>query len=231
MPFQKLDREFMARFQNHRPALEKVIKRYLPGNFSKWEEERSNWNGPVKTINMTVSDPRASTCAFNIFVANSLGEEALGFANKQSDLNALIDLERALRSATKSLESLSLNASFQLHENSRVAFNSFGSLPPILLLAPLTNALLQAITTTRTNVEKEGSDNHRQNRVAAAVVKVCTEVYETRSGKKAPKTVNDSIYGKENAVLFVKFTNGIFEVLGIDMRVDSSLRLLKMISR
>lgn len=230
MPFSVLNEDFMTRFQKHRPALEKVIEHHLQGNFSKWEEEHSTWNGLVKTVDMTEPDPRTYTCALNIFVANTLGEEALGFANKETDLNALNDLERALLSATRSLESLSRDASFQLHENSRVAFNSFGILPPILLLAPLTNALLQAIPDTRTNVEKEGSDNHRQNRVAAAVVKVCREVFETRSGKKAPKTVNDSIYGKENAVLFVKFTNGIFEVLGIDMRVDSSLRLLKLIS-
>ena len=231
MALSKLNDKSMARFLKHKPGLEIIIKHHLPGNFSKWEKDHTTWNGSIKTVDGIEPDPRAYACALQIFTAYILGEESLGFANKKSDLEALDDLRRALILAKKSIENLSMDASFQLHEDSSDSFGSSLGVPPILLVDPLIDAFLKATLKTKTHVKNEGSENSRQNRIAASVAEACQDVFSARTGRRAATYVRDEVEKKNEGKLapLAMFIKDVFTELEINSRADSALTALRTI--
>lgn len=231
MPFSKLNEDFMTRFQKYKLGLEKTIERHLPGDFSNWEEDNTTWNGPVKTVDGTNTNPTTLACAWGIFCAFSLAEESLDHVNRQADLDALNELKKAIDAASEAFNSLSMSSTVRMNKASSNGFESFGNIPPVMLWNPLISSLLSAIPPTREYIEENHKKLSKQNWKAMAVAEECREVFSARTGRPAAKSVRDEADKKNegNPAPLVMFIKDIFAELEINSRADSALTALRKV--
>ena len=219
--------------------LEQVIENFLPGDFSTWEKDHSRWSGNVKTVDGTQRNPGSRASAWTIWTANRLGEEAFGLADQSKDEAALLQLEQALAQGLAALRNISGWTKLSLSKASFEKMSGIVKLPANLVFVSCAAALEDGIEAARQSVASNGTPRSKENRRAAAVVGECREIYTARGRGPAPEWVRDEFReewarekgDREVNTEFVRFAKAIFDVLEINYRVDSALRVWRRVSR
>ena len=204
--------------------LEQVIEDFLPGDFSTWERDHSQWSGNVKTVDGTQRNPGSQASAWAIWTANRLGEEAFGLADQSKDEAALLQLEQALAQGLAALRNISGWTKLSLSKASFEKMSGIVEVPADMVFVACAGALQDGIEAARQSVASNGTPRSKENRRAAAVVGECREVFTARTGGPAPKSA------REVKSEFVRFAKAIFGVLEISVRVDSALRVWRRVS-
>ena len=221
-----LSKSVRDRFLMVESELERIVEKHLPGEFANWEEQHTSWQGDVKTIDATSYDPRASACAWGLFVASDLGMEYFGRPDLVRDLKALNDLELSLARAQKSLQEMSIHARYELSRTSGKAQATIYDIPARLFLEPAIQDGRASIPDTKKSVQEGSAAPTRRNLRAAAVVAECRKVYEARTGRPAPKTARDRGQIYNEPALFVRFSRDVLDKFGINTQVSSALTAL-----
>ena len=227
----------IEKFKRVEPELAKIIEDHLPGDFTSWEEENTSWEGKVKTVHNSFRDPRTSACAWAIYVASIVPEEFLGHVEVEATTRKLETLERSLSEAVKALGEIS---PFVISSLSKGAADKLRTLygppkdrvdPPDVTLVLIEQAMKEGIKSVKERLSEVGAERTKANLQAAAVARACSDVYQRRTGKTAPKFVQDQVatraeHGGVSVSPFVRFTKGVFELLGVTGQVSSALNLL-----
>ena len=220
-------------------TLVRIIEELLPGDFSTWEEDHTTWNGIVKTVDATSTDPRSKSCAWHLFFVAENPDEFAGYVGLSPNEQALREIEAGINQAASALDSLSSSIFHAFDratlERLQASYEDPGRKvdSPLVTLKLLDQAIPVGVAAALRRLEEIGDEPNKANRKAAVVAEACREIYAARTGFRAPLSARDDPQKADEdpkPALFTRFTTEIFSVFGINCRVDSALRLLRTFS-